>query len=100
MVCFGFAAYGSDDYMCAIEWNGNAVEGFSTFTYPPALWLVFEAKGAISDNVLGNVWNRINNDFLPNSKYKKCMATIERYVYWNDAEAYCNVEIWMPVETR
>lgn len=99
-LCFGFSADGSDDYMCAIEWNGNAVEGFSTFTYPPALWLVFEAKGAISDNVLGNVWNRINNDFLPNSKHKKCMATIERYVYWNDAEDYCNVEIWIPVETR
>lgn len=99
-LCFGFSDDGSDDYMCAIEWNGSAVDGFSTFTYPPALWLVFEAKGAISDNVLGNVWNRINNDFLPNSKYKKCMATIERYVYWNDAEDYCNVEIWIPVETR
>lgn len=99
-LCFGFLEDGSDDYMCAIEWDGDEVEGFSTFTYPPALWLVFEARGAISDNVLGNVWKRINNDFLPNSKYKKCMATIERYVYWNDAEDKCDVEIWIPVKKQ
>jgi len=99
-LCFGFGEDGSDDYMCAIEWEGEEVEGFTTFSYPPALWLVFEAKGAISDNILGNVWNRINNDFLPNSKYEKCMATIERYVYWNDAEDICDVEIWIPVEKR
>lgn len=63
----------------------------------------FEREGKmpiISDNVLGNVWNRINNDFLPNSKYKKCMATIERYVNWNDAEDFCDVEIWIPVAKK
>ncbi len=97
-LCFGFQQDGSDDYMCAIEWDGDAVEGFDTFTYPAATWLIFEAKGAISDNVLGNVWNRINNEFLPGSKYKKCMATIEKYVYWNEAEDACHVEIWIPVE--
>lgn len=96
-LCFGFQEDGSDDYMCAVEWDGEVVEGFDTFTYPAATWLVFEAKGAISDNVLGHVWKRINHDFLPNSKYKKCMATIERYVIWNDAEDYCDVEIWIPV---
>lgn len=99
-LCFGFSEDGSDDYMCAIEWDGEEIEGFDTFTYPAATWLVFEAKGAISDNVLGNVWNRINNDFLPNSKYKKCMATIERYVNWNDAEDFCDVEIWIPVAKK
>lgn len=99
-LCFGFGEDGSDDYMCAVEWTGEKVAGFDTFTYPAATWLVFEAKGAISDNVLGNVWNRINNDFLPNSKYKKCMATIERYVIWNDAEDFCHVEIWIPVAKK
>lgn len=99
-LCFGFLEDGSDDYMCAVEWDGGEVEGFDTFTYPAATWLVFEAKGAISDNVLGNVWNRINNDFLPNSKYKKCMATIERYVIWNDAEDFCDVEVWIPVAKK
>lgn len=99
-LCFGFGEDGSDDYMCAVEWNGEDVEGFDSFTYPPALWLIFEAKGKISDNVLGETWNRINNEFLPNSKYKKCMATIEKYVVWNDAEDICAVEIHIPVETR
>lgn len=99
-LCFGFGEDGSDDYMCAVEWTGEGVEGFDTFTYPAATWLVFEAKGAISDNVLGNVWNRINNDFLPNSKYKKCMATIEKYVIWNDAEDFCDVEVWIPVARK
>lgn len=99
-LCFGFQEEGSDDYMCAVEWEGDEVEGFESFTFPPATWLIFEAKGRISDNVLGNVWSRINQEFLPNSKYKKCMATIEKYVNWNDAEDYCNVEIQIPVEIR
>lgn len=99
-LCFGFQKDGSDDYMCAVEWDGGAVAGVETFTFPPALWLIFEAKGKISDNVLGSVWNRINNEFLPNSKYRKCMATIEKYVSWNDAEDECHVEVWIPVEKR
>ena len=99
-LCFGFKEDGSDDYMCAVEWEGEDVEGFETYTCPAAIWFVFEAKGAISDNVLGNIWKRINNDFLPNSKYWKCDATIERYVIWNDAEDYCDVEIWIPVEVK
>lgn len=99
-LCFGFGEDGSDDYMCAVEWEGADVEGFDSFAYPAAQWLIFEAKGKISDNVLGNVWHRINNEFLPNSKYKKCMATIEKYAYWNDDEDACDVEIWIPVEVR
>lgn len=96
-LCFGFSEDGSDDYMCAVEWSGGDTDGFETFTYPPATWLIFEAKGRISDNVLGGVWNRINNEFLPDSKYRKCMATIEKYRCWNDAEDICDVEIWIPV---
>lgn len=99
-LCFGFGEDGSDDYMCAIEWDGEEAEGFEIFTYPPAVWLIFEAKGAISDNVLGNVWSRINNEFLPNSKYQKCMATIEKYVGWNETEDYAHVEIWIPVKQK
>lgn len=99
-LCFGFGEDGSDDYMCAVQWDGEDIEGFDSFTYPPALWLIFEAKGKISDNVLGEVWNRINTEFLPNSKYKKCMATIEKYVIWNEAEDVCTVEIHIPVEIK
>lgn len=99
-LCFGFQPDGSDDYMCAIEWNGGDVDGFDSFTYPPATWLIFEAKGKISDNVLREVWNRINNEFLPGSQYQKCTATIEKYVLWNEAEDICKVEIHIPVEIR
>lgn len=99
-LCFGFQPDGSDDYMCAVEWNGEDVDGFDSFTYPPATWLIFEAKGKISDNVLREVWNRINNEFLPGSQYQKCTATIEKYVLWNEAEDVCQVEIHIPVEIK
>lgn len=99
-LCFGFQEDGSDDYMCAVEWEGDVPEGFDSFTYPPALWLIFEAKGSISEGVLGNVWNRINTEFLPGSRYHKCMATIEKYIIWNEAEDFGQVEIWIPVEKR
>lgn len=99
-LCFGFQSDGSDDYMCAVEWNGEDIDGFDSFTYPPATWLIFEARGRISDNVLGAVWNRINREFLPNSKYRKCTATIEKYVLWNEQEDVCAVEIRIPVELK
>ena len=99
-LCFGFYPNGSDDYMCAIEWNSDDIDGFDSFTYPAATWLIFEAAGKISDNVLGETWNRINKEFLPNSKYKKCAATIEKYVLWNEAEDICTVEIHIPVALK
>lgn len=99
-LCFGFQPDGSDDYMCAVEWEGEDVPGFDRFTFPAATWLIFEARGRISDNVLTEVWNRINNEFLPGSKYRKCTATIEKFVVWNEAEDTCLVEIHIPEELR
>ena len=99
-LCFGFQPDGSDDYMCAIEWDGADAEGFDSFTFPPAKWFVFEAKGKITDNTLSKVWDRINNEFLPESGYVKSMATIEKYVHWNEAEDICDVEIHIPVEIK
>ena len=43
-LCFGFGADGSDDYMCAVEWTGDEVEGFETFTYPPAYGLFLRQR--------------------------------------------------------
>jgi len=52
-------------------------------------------------NTLGNVWQRINNEFLPQSKYKKCgLPTIEKYVSWDEAADQCDVEIWIPVAVK
>ena len=102
-LCFGFGPDGSDDYMCAIEWDGEA-PGFDVYEYPPSTWLRFEAEGRISDNVLGDVWRRINEEFFPGSRFIKCgnrrLPTIEKYVQWDDAADLCDVEILIPVDLR
>ena len=96
-LCFGFGHDGSNDYMCAVEYEGAVPEGFDSFTYPAAKWIKFEAKGSLKENVLGSVWQRINNEFLPQSQYKKSeLPTIEKYVIWDEAADICNVEIWIP----
>lgn len=87
--------------MCGIEWNGDATSDFDTFEYPASTWLRFEANGAISEQILNNVWCRINNEFLPQSKYQKCGSpTIEKYVAWDEAADKCYVEIWIPVAIK
>ena len=96
-LCFGFGQDGSNDYMCAVEYDGETIEGFDSFTNQAAKWMKFEAKGSVTENVLGSVWQRINNEFLPQSKYKKSdLPTIEKYVSWDEAADICNVEIWIP----
>lgn len=100
-LCFGFGPDGSNDYMCAVEWDGDDIEGLDSFTYPSATWLKFEAQGTISGQTLGSVWQRINHEFLPQSKYDKCgLPTIEKYIAWDEALDTCNVEIWIPVDVK
>ena len=100
-LCFGFGPDGSNDYMCAVEWGGDTA-GFDVYEYQPSLWLRFEAKGKISDNVLGDVWRRTNEEFFPGSRFvkggRRGLPTIERYVQWDEAEDWCDVEIAIPVD--
>ncbi len=97
-LCFGFGEDGSNDYMCGIEWEKEDVPGFESYVYPAATWLLFEAEGNLSENVLYNTWQRINNEFLPQSKYKKSsLPTIEKYVKWDETADICRVEIQIPV---
>ena len=102
-LCFGFGEDGSNDYMCAVEWPGDAM-GFDVYEYPESTWLRFEAAGRISENVLGDAWRRINEEFFPQSRYIKCgrrgLPTIERYIRWDEAEDDCRVEILIPVDER
>ena len=99
-LCFGFGADGSNDYMCAVEWDGQA-PGMDCFSYPPATWLKFETEGKISDNSLGKLWDYINNEFLPQGEYKKAdIPTIEKYVLWDDEKDFCRMEVWIPVAIR
>lgn len=100
-LCFGFGKDGSNDYMCGIQWDKEDIEGFDSYIYPKATWLIFEADGKISEHVLNSVWQRINQEFLPQSKYKKSgEPTIEKYVLWDDAADICKVEIWIPVALK
>lgn len=100
-LCFGFGPDGSNDYMCAVEWAGEAQPGFEVYDYPAATWLRFEAKGKISAGTLGEVWRRVNGEFLPHSRYEKSgLATLERYVRWDEAADLCEVEILIPVREK
>lgn len=100
-LCFGFAEDGSNDYMCAVKWTGENVENLDSYQYPAAVWLRFEAIGTITGQTLTSVWHRINNEFLPQSKYKKSgLPTIEKFVIWDEASDSCNVEIWIPVAEK
>lgn len=98
-LCFGFDDYGSNDYMCGFEYGGNEIPGFDKYTYPKSAWLVFKAKGAISEGVLGSTWNRIYGEFLPQSEYRQSdLPTIERYIEWDEKTDRCKVEIMIPIE--
>ncbi|MDU4694352.1 MAG: GyrI-like domain-containing protein [Paenibacillus sp.] len=99
-LCFGFDETGSNDYMCAIEWEQEDVPGFESYIYPEGTWLKFEANGSISGHTLGTVWKRINTEFLPQSKYEKSGPTIEKYAAWDEASDRCKVEIWIPVRLK
>lgn len=97
-LCFGFGDDGSNDYMCGIEWDKDDVAGLDVYQYPKATWLKFEAEGSITAQILGCVWQRIHNEFLPQSKYVQSeLPTIEKYVLWDVATDRCKVEIWIPV---
>lgn len=100
-LCFGFGADGSNDYMCAVEWNKETPETLDSFEYPAAKWLKFVAFGTVTGQTLTDVWYRINNEFLPQSKYKKSgLPTIEKYIVWDEASDVCNVEIWIPIAEK
>lgn len=96
-LCFGFSEDGSNDYMCAIKFDGYTGNEFDTYHYPATTWLKFEVRGKISEDVLGQLWHKINTEFLPSSKFHKGpLPTIEKYVTWNADEDDCIVEVWIP----
>ncbi len=100
-LCFGFGNDGSNDYMCGIEYGGKEIQGFEKYTYPESAWLVFEARGAISEGVLGNTWNRIYGEFLPQNEYQQIdLPTIEKYIEWDEKIDKCLVEIMIPIKHK
>ena len=102
-LCFGFHEDGSNDYMCAVDWDPDTppAEGMEVYHYPAACWLRFTADGTITGGTLGAVWSQINGEFLPSSPYRKLgLPTIEKYILWNEAEDRCLVEIWIPIQKK
>ena len=98
-MCFGDDEEGNSDYMCALEYEGTLFPGFESYTVPQSTWLVVEANGLISNNVLIDTWRRIYNEFLPHNEYIKTdLPTIEKYIEWNENKNYCVIEIWLPIE--
>lgn len=99
-LCFGFDNEGNNDYMCGFEYNADDIPGFEKYKCPKSSWLVFEVKGAISENVLSTTWKRIYGEFLPQSEYhQRDLPTIERYIEWNENSDTCTVEILIPIES-
>ncbi len=100
-LCFGYDEEGNNDYMCGIEWQSEDIHAFDSYVYPHSRWLVFVSEGALSDNILFNTWNRILEEFLPNSKYVKLnLPTIEKYIVWDEQQDYGRVEIQIPVKQK
>ena len=97
-LCFGFDAQGNNDYLCGVEWTGAVESGFTLYTYPPLHWLVFTAEGALTNNPLLLVWQRIYGEFMPTSRYQQLdFPTIEHYVLWDQQADVCHVEIHIPI---
>jgi AraC family transcriptional regulator len=98
-LCFGFGDDGSIDYMCGFDYSGKEIPGFDNYRYPKSNWLVFEAKGTISEGALGNTWSRIYGEFLPQSEFQQSeLPTIEKYLEWDEKTDKCRVEIMIPVK--
>ncbi|HEX3037560.1 MAG TPA: GyrI-like domain-containing protein [Oscillospiraceae bacterium] len=98
-ICFGFDDEGNNDYMCGFQSPTNEVQGFDEYTCPKSKWLIFEATGTISSNILGDTWKRIYGEFLPQSVYsQRDLPTIERYIEWDEKADKCKVEIMIPIE--
>ena len=98
-LCFGFDAQGNNDYLCGVEWPGEAAPGFTTFPFPAARWLCFPVRGSIAQGALGLMWKRIYGEFLPQSGFRPLdLPTVEQYVRWDEPADACEVNILLPVE--
>ena len=99
-LCFGFDEKGQNDYMVAVA-HSQDVENLDSYTYPEAEWLIYRAAGALSDDVLGNAWNYVNNTLLAETGLKKSgLPTIEAYVVWDEENNKCEIEIHIPYEKQ
>lgn len=78
--------------------GGNIPEGYRVWDVTPTLWAVFKCIGNDGD-CIGETWDRIFKEFLPNSSYQMLDDTdFELYPVKGDGSSIC--EIWLPVEKK
>ncbi|NLT14065.1 MAG: AraC family transcriptional regulator [Clostridiales bacterium] len=98
-ICFLYHKDGDTDYMIALEYDGDELPDFERYSFPPSAWLVVEASGKISENIHADTWRRLYNEFMPHSEYMQTdLPAIEKYVEWNAAANYGQLEIWLPIK--
>jgi AraC family transcriptional regulator len=98
-ICFLYDKDGDTDYMIALESDGNELPDFEQYTFPPSAWLVVEASGNISENIHADTWRRLYNEFMPHiDDMQTDLPAIEKYVEWNVAANYGQLEIWLPIK--
>lgn len=75
--------------------GGEVPEGYEIWEVKPKLWAVFKCEGDTAD-AIGDTWDRIFKEFLPNSPYDMLDDTdFEVYPQSKVSGAIC--EIWVPV---
>ena len=78
--------------------GGDVPEGYKVWDVHPTLWGVFKCVGENGD-CIGEMWNRIFNEFLPSSDYTM-LDDIDIEFYKEDNNTDCFCEIWIPVEKK
>lgn len=87
------------DYGIGMIYEGGEIpEGFRIWEVNPTLWAVFKCIGTDGD-CIGKMWERIFNEFLPGSVYNMLDDT-DFELYYENGEADCFCEIWIPVEKK
>lgn len=84
------------EYGIGMEYTGGDIpDGFRLWEVKPTLWAVFQCIGD-DPSCIGDVWDRIFNEFLPSAEYEMLDDT-DFELYPNSAcDYFC--EIWIPVK--
>ena len=87
------------DYGIGMRYEGGAVpEGFRVWEVTSTLWAVFPCIGE-DGSCIGETWERIFQEFLPNSQYNMLdAADFELYPQNSNLDCFC--EIWVPIEKK
>lgn len=86
------------EYGIGMEYaDGDIPEGFRLWEVKPTLWAVFKCVGN-DPSCIGDVWDRIFNEFLPSSEYEMLDDT-DFELYPNETSDYF-CEIWIPVKKK